>query len=334
MSEAQEGQNSFHNKLTEQLIGVFDGAAEARRSYYEANPDKRPSPGDIDSIITKYSYMNAAIVGALTLIPGPWGLFAVVPEIVLVIRNQVKMVYDIGVAHGKDEVMTRELLLGISMSATGTGTIGFLTMHGGKVLVRRPALRVFQKLIAVFAGRITQRLIKSAIAKWVPVVGAIAMAVWTKTSTARVGRTANEILAKPIEISEGDPSGVLEDNAVVPKGSTADALEQKLHALANLMKADGDIGDTELEYIETILENGDLDIDTVEEIRASLTEPNQQAVDFTPFEDEDEALGLIMDMVALANRDGVFHSAERLYIRQVAKRINFPAEDVEALTAT
>jgi hypothetical protein len=79
MSDGKEGQNSFHKKLTEQLIRVFDGAAETRRHYYETNPDKRRSTTDIGSTITKHSYMNAAIAGALSFIPGPWRLLAVVP---------------------------------------------------------------------------------------------------------------------------------------------------------------------------------------------------------------------------------------------------------------
>ncbi|MGB9739315.1 hypothetical protein [Chloroflexus sp.] len=68
-----------------------------------------------------------AISGGLGLIPGSFGLLAVVPEIGLIIRNQVAMLYDIGMAYGKDNVITVELLLGIFGSALGAGGISLLT---------------------------------------------------------------------------------------------------------------------------------------------------------------------------------------------------------------
>ena len=337
MSDNSDAQATLHAQLTEQLVGVFDGAAETQRAYYDENPDKRPTRGDVDSIISKYSYMNAAIAGGLSLVPGPWGLLAVVPEIVVVIRNQVKMVYDIGVAYGKDDVMTRELLLGITLSASGAGTIGLLTMHGGKVLVKRKALRVFQKLVAVFAGKVTQRLIKSTIAKWLPVVGAFAMAAWTKSSTTTIGRKAKEVLAMDIDLAQEDESRLLVDRGEVvteeaPVAAENDALVQKLHALANLMKADGRIADEEIEFLETILANSDLDMQQVESLRASFVQPQHHAVDFGPFQqDEDEALALMMDLVALANHDGEFHPAEKMYVKRVAKKIGFPDDEVAVL---
>jgi uncharacterized protein (DUF697 family) len=132
-------------------------------------------------------------------------MLAAIPEVVVVVRNQVKLVYDIGIASGKsDDVMTRELLLGITMSATGVGTIGLLTLQGSKVLVKRTSLRMFQKLVALFAGKVIQQVLKSMLAKWLPIIGAGAIAAWTRYSTAAVGKRAREIFGLDIEFQPAD----------------------------------------------------------------------------------------------------------------------------------
>lgn len=111
------------------------------------------------------------------------------------------------------------------------------------------------------------------------------------------------------------------------------AVLRKVHALANLMKADGRIADRELEYLDALLTNSN-----PPEICAALRETfeaqAQQPVKFEVFKgDEDERLALMMDLVALARRDGELHPVERVYIRQVAALVEFPEADVELLTA-
>lgn len=80
---------------------------------------------------------------------------AVIPELTLVIRNQIQMVYDIGVANGKQAQLTKELLIGIFLTAMGSSAGSLLTIHGGKILVRRAFLQVIQKIIAMLGGRVT-----------------------------------------------------------------------------------------------------------------------------------------------------------------------------------
>ena len=114
------------------------------------------------------------------------------------------MVYDIGVANGKESMITKELLAGIVLSAIGNGATGLLVMHGSKILVRRTSLRVFQKIVSLLAGKVTQQALKAAISKWLPIVGAAFMAWLSGHMTQKIGRTANEIFSKEIEITDAD----------------------------------------------------------------------------------------------------------------------------------
>lgn len=324
---SDEAERTFHAQLTEQLAGVFEGAATRRKAWFAEHPDERPSPGDARSIITSYAYKNAMITGALNLVPGPWGLVAVLPEIVTVLRNQVAMVYDLGVAHDKETAMSRELLLGIVLSAGGAGSLGLLTVHGSKVLVKRSSLRVFQKLVAALGGRVTQRMLKAAIARWLPLVGAAAMAAWAKSSTEAIGRRATELLAKEIEVvaDEADEAvGVEGEGEIAPQVARA-----RIVVMAHLMRVDGELAPAEVAFVRAM---ATALLGEIEGLRLAvgLEAGELPGIETEVLAETAVAQGLLVDMVALAQRDGVVREEEVDLIRRVAEEVGLAPEVVEA----
>ena len=194
-SEESGDSGALHSAIN----SAFDYVIENRSDYYRKNPSNLPQLDSVSGLISSYTRNNAAISGGASLIPGPWGMAAVIPELTLVIRNQIQMVYDIGVANGKQAQLTKELLIGIFLTAMGSSAGSLLTIHGGKILVRRASLQVIQKLIAMLGGRVTQQVIKSTVSKWLPFVGAAAMATWTGYMTKNIGEKANELFKLEIE---------------------------------------------------------------------------------------------------------------------------------------
>lgn len=194
-SEESGDSGALHSALN----SAFDYVIENRSDYYRKNPSNLPQLDSVSGLISSYTRNNAAISGGASLIPGPWGMAAVIPELTLVIRNQIQMVYDIGVANGKQAQLTKELLMGIFLTAMGSSAGSLLTIHGGKILVRRASLQVIQKIIAMLGGRVTQQVIKSTVSKWLPFVGAAAMATWTGYMTKNIGEKANELFKLEIE---------------------------------------------------------------------------------------------------------------------------------------
>lgn len=194
-SEESGDSGALHSALN----SAFDYVIENRSDYYRKNPSNLPQLDSVSGLISSYTRNNAAISGGASLIPGPWGMAAVIPELTLVIRNQIQMVYDIGVANGKQAQLTKELLIGIFLTAMGSSAGSLLTIHGGKILVRRASLQVIQKIIAMLGGRVTQQVIKSTVNKWLPFVGAAAMATWTGYMTKNIGEKANELFKLEIE---------------------------------------------------------------------------------------------------------------------------------------
>jgi uncharacterized protein (DUF697 family) len=129
-------------------------------------------------------------------------MLAVVPEIVAVTRNQLNLIYDIGVASGKEDIMNRELLIAVFASAFGMSLGGLGLMQGSKLIIKRSSLRVMQKIIGILGGKITQQALKASIGKWFPIVGSAALGAWSYQITKTVGRKASKILEMDIEISE------------------------------------------------------------------------------------------------------------------------------------
>ena len=343
-SENKEIAKTLQTKLAEELMGVFEFVISDRSGHYAKHTNQIPDKKSVPAIIKKYSLTNAAISGGASLVPGPWGMVAVIPEIAVVIRNQLAMIYDVGMAYEKDKFLNKELLAGILITAMGASTGSLLVMHGSKVLVKRVALRQFQKIITILAGKITQQVLKSAIGKWLPVVGATALAVWSNYMTRRVGKKAIEIFEKEIVLSEE-----IIDEIPLETESVSDPISTRSHAsnpsnspdmpkvqtLINLMKVDGTIKTEEGEYLQTIIGNADLAECEKADLIQAIEYSGNFVVDYSAFASSpDDAIGLLVDMVTLAKRDGSFHITEKLFVKQVGKLLGFSENDIEETMET
>ena len=343
-SESKEVANTLQSKLAEKMMGVFELVVSDRSGHFAKHPDQIPDKKSVASIINSYSVTNAAISGGASLVPGPWGMVAVIPEIAAVIRNQLAMIYDVGMAYGKSKVLNKELLAGILITAMGSSAGSLLVMQGSKVLVKRVALRAFQKIIVLLAGKITQQALKSAISKWLPGVGAAAMAVWSNYLTRQVGKKAIEIFEKEIVLSEEvveelpmETESLSVPAATISRASTPGNSPDlpKVQTLVNLMKVDGTIKVEEREYVQTIIGNADLTESERGDLTQAIEKSGKFAVDYAAFASSpDDAIGLLVDMVTLAKRDGTFHITEKMFVKQVGKLLGFSDNDIDETMAT
>lgn len=355
MSEPKDdGLQEAQSQLSSKMFDLFDSVINDRRSYYQKNPHKIPSKSEIKTLIAAYSYKNAAITGALNLIPGPWGLLAIIPELILVIRNQLKLIYDIAAAHGQDEIMNRELLAGIFMSSLGLGTMGLLTIHGGTVLVKRSSLRIFQQIVASLGGRVTQKLLKQQIGRFLPGVGAVIMAVWSKYTTSSVGKKATEILRKKIEFSdeevtqaEASADDVVEvvieidpiidpeldpANLDVDSNATQPLDLLKIKAVINLMKTGDQITQQDLDYVDSIIRTAAIDTETQHYLNELLQTSNKIDLDYSLFSSNpNHSLEILQSMIQFVKQRESIHITQKMYIKQVGKLLEFSDEDVAEL---
>ena len=83
----------LHERIFEKLEGLFDKVIYEKTGGYKSNP--KPKINDIDQIIRHYSSKCSRISLGASLIPGEWGVISGMPEIILGMKKQAEMIYDI-----------------------------------------------------------------------------------------------------------------------------------------------------------------------------------------------------------------------------------------------
>jgi uncharacterized tellurite resistance protein B-like protein len=311
--------NSFQEKFIQVIIPVFEGTIEERKKYYLENP--KPEKEHVENIINSCSNANGAISGISGMLPGIAGLVAIVPELKSTVENQITMIYDIGVAYGKEEHLSKEMVLSLAMqSGIGSAGINALTRQGEKVLIKKASVKVFQQLAKALGVKLSASVIKSAVAKFVPVLGGIAIGIWVKYTTTEIGENSAVVLSKDFQIQETDKVDEFEQN----EDEKLDVLENKVIVLMNLMKADGESKDKEKEFITQIIDNIDFSFYTSAKLKVDLQLSSQSDVDFKVLADslKSDKDSLLIDMISLAKRDGELHAKEFEYIMQVCEKLN------------
>ena len=338
----QPTQKGIQQKVSENILNTIDLVIADRKKYYHEHPDKTPHPQAIDEMIKRYAATNFAVSGALNLIPGPWGLITIIPDLMVVFRNQLALVYDIGVAYGQQKILNRGILAWLLLSATGSSAGSLIVMQGTKALVRRSSLRVFQRLVNALAGRITQQVLKSTISKWLPVVGAAAMASWSSYITYRIGSKAKELFSKEIilleeELTDEESTGeeILADAEKEGRAGdeAVDPLKlQRLSLFINLIRVDRHVDESERIFLDTMLESAELSEVQRSELRAKLDTDSLLPIDYDVLRAKPEdVLTTLIDLVALANRDGTLHITEQMYIKSVGEKLGFSHNDMQNL---
>lgn len=323
------GIEAVSEKITNGIQEHIDNVVKDKREYYKNNPNAIPRI--VDDVIAHYGNKNAIISGGASLIPGPLGMAAAVPEIILVVKNQIEMIYDIAIAYGKNEEISRELILGILLSASGQGATALFVVRGQKVLMKRAGLRVIQKIVKILGGEITQKALKSLAAKWVPVVGAVAMAAWVKYTTSKIGEQAKNILSKEIVVEQEELVEIVDHEVFFGDGiQNRDLIDRmKICILINLMKIDGKIDDSEVKFIEECINKTELKSSEKIELISKIASNEKIEIDYAMFKkDKEEGLYLLIDLIALSMTDGQIHITEKMFIKEIGKMLDFSEEDV------
>jgi uncharacterized tellurite resistance protein B-like protein len=100
------------------------------------------------------------------------------------------------------------------------------------------------------------------------------------------------------------------------------------------MKVDGTIKAEEHEYTQTIIGNADLTENERMLLTQGIDKNEKFSVDYSAFASlPDDAIGLLIDMITLAKRDGTFHITEKMFVKQVGKLLGFSDDDIDETMA-
>ena len=94
------------------------------------------------------------------------------------------------------------------------------------------------------------------------------------------------------------------------------------------MKADGKIAEQEISYMKNMIEKMDLAEKKTSELEQIVQSLHKSQVNFDIFKNDDEAMAVIINMIALAKVDGNFHKNELWYIKQAGKNLGFSDDDI------
>jgi len=106
----------------------------------------------------------------------------------------------------------------------------------------------------------------------------------------------------------------------------------RLQTLINLVKADGTIDKTEIEFLKELAPAVAFNAEQTADLQSRFAAKSLLGVDFSPYQNyRRESLNLVLDLVTMAKRDEKIHPAEKMYIKTVAEQLSLPKEDVEEL---
>jgi hypothetical protein len=170
-------------------------------------PESR-SPESRAREIARHAARKAAVLsGGLALPPGPLGYVTIIPDLVGIWKIQAQMVADMAGAFGQQVYLGREqMLYCLFRHAAAQAMRDIVVRVGERVLIRRPTVSVVQRVLQKVGIRITQRLTAGAIARWLPIVGALGVGAYAYYDTGQVAATAIDLFRREIDLEGPEPT--------------------------------------------------------------------------------------------------------------------------------
>ena len=147
------------------------------------------------ALARKAATRAAALSGTLALPPGLLGMLTVLPDLAAIWHIQAQLVSDIAGLYGKDMQLTRaHMLYCLFRHGAGQLTRDFLVRSGERFVIRQLSGGALRSALASVGLTVTQRIAGTAASRWLPVIGAAAVAAYAYFDTTQVAKTAIRML--------------------------------------------------------------------------------------------------------------------------------------------
>ena len=126
------------------------------------------------------------------------------PDVIALWKIQSQLVADIAAVYGKTATLGKEQMLYCLYKHSASQTIRDVVYRAGERYVVRPvSLKILQKVSTTVGIKISQRAIGSGVARFLPMVGAAAVAGYTYYDTKKVGEPAISLLTSDFVVQSG-----------------------------------------------------------------------------------------------------------------------------------
>ena len=159
----------------------------------------RSKPGSAARALARKSATRAAALsGALALPPGMFGMLTVLPDLIAIWRIQAQMVADIAGLYGREVELTRvHMVYCLFRHATSQLARDVVVRAGERLVIRQLSGGALKSVLTSVGMSVTQRVAGTAASRWIPVIGAAAVAGYAYYDTLQVARTAIGLLETP-----------------------------------------------------------------------------------------------------------------------------------------
>ncbi len=191
------GQSDVAAKVTGVLMDVVLSIPKSNEEAL-STPEARTT-----ELINKACRTTAGISGGAALVPGPLGLLTILPDMYAIWRVQSQLVADIAAVHGKSGTLTKEQMIWCLFKHSAAHVAGdFVVQVGERYIVHPRSLQWMQKAVSFLGIKIAQRVLGKSVARYLPVLGAAAVARYAYIDTKKVGTAANALFSKEIVIEQ------------------------------------------------------------------------------------------------------------------------------------
>jgi hypothetical protein len=187
--------------------GIAQRASDAVYSLVARVPKPRrgtsATPQDAARGVASEAAAKAALAASsFALPPGAIGWLTLVPDLIVIWRIQAQMVADIGGCYGKSGLLGREQMLYCLFRHTAAQAVRDLVVRtGGRMLIQSVTSGALQAIARKIGMNVAKKGAAKAIARWVPVIGAVGVGAYAYYDTAQVAKTAMEFFEKGVEES-------------------------------------------------------------------------------------------------------------------------------------
>jgi hypothetical protein len=191
------------NAISTTVTPIVGNVVDALENVVSGVPATRQRPAEDPAAMAKVLARKAALraaglSGALALPPGALGMLTVLPDLIAIWRIQAQLVSDIAGLHGKELQLTRaHMVYCLFRHAASQYTRDVVVRTGQRLIVQQLTGGALKSVLTGIGMSVTQRVAGTAASRWVPVLGAAAVAGYAYYDTLQVARTATRLLESP-----------------------------------------------------------------------------------------------------------------------------------------
>jgi hypothetical protein len=179
---------------------LLGGVVDAIEEVVAGVPVARERPVEAPEVAArrlarKAATRAAAVSGTLALPPGVLGLLTVLPDLVAIWRIQAQLVADIAGLYGRDMQLTRTHMLYCLFRHAASHVARDVAVRAGeRFVIRQVSGGALRSVVTGVGMSLTQRVAGTAASRWLPIVGAVAVAGYAYFDTLQVAKTALKML--------------------------------------------------------------------------------------------------------------------------------------------